>query len=46
MFNLFGGNCGCDDNSYSTILWFIILFLLLFLNCGGNNMGCGCDNNC
>lgn len=49
MFNLFGGNCGCGDNcGSSTILWFIILFLLLFFeNCGcgndrGNNCGCGC----
>ena len=29
--NLFGG-CGCD----SEILFFIIIFLLLFCNCGGN----------
>lgn len=28
--NLFGG-CGCGD---STILFFIIIFLLLFTNCG------------
>jgi len=29
---LFGGNgCGCNDNS---ILFFIIIFLLLFTNCG------------
>lgn len=39
---LFGGclnnnrNCGCGD---STILFFIIVFLLLFTNCG-----CGCNN--
>lgn len=39
---LFGRNgCGCGD---STILFFIIIFLLLFTNCGcGNNCGC---NNC
>jgi len=30
--NLFGG-CGCGD---STILFFIIIFLLLFTNCGCN----------
>lgn len=30
--NLFGG-CGCGDSS---ILFFIIIFLLLFCNCGGN----------
>ena len=30
--NLFGGNnCGCGDNS---ILFFILIFLLLFTNCG------------
>lgn len=28
--NLFGG-CGCGDNS---ILFFILIFLLLFTNCG------------
>ena len=30
---LFGGNrdCGCGDNS---ILFFILIFLLLFTNCG------------
>lgn len=52
MFNLFGGNCGCNSNDCgsSTILWFIILFLLLFFeNCGcgcnerrNNDCGCGC----
>lgn len=30
--NLFGG-CGCGD---SQILFFIIIFLLLFTNCGCN----------
>ncbi len=30
--------CGCDNGQ---ILWFIILFLLLFCNCCGNN---GCSN--
>lgn len=31
---LFGGNnCGCGDNG---ILFFIIVFLLLFTNCGCN----------
>ena len=30
---LFGGNrCGCGDNS--SILFFILIFLLLFTNCG------------
>lgn len=32
--NLFGGNgcgCGCGDNS---LLFFILIFLLLFNNCG------------
>ena len=28
--NLFGG-CGCGDNS---ILFFILIFLILFCNCG------------
>lgn len=33
--NLFGGNgCGCGDNS---ILFFILIFLLLFTNCGCYN---------
>ena len=35
--NLFGG---CGSNGDSTILFFIIIFLLLFCNCGNNN-GCG-----
>lgn len=35
--NLFGRNgCGCGDDS---ILFFILIFLLLFTNCG-----CGCCN--
>ena len=30
--NLFGGNgCGCNDNN---MLFFILIFLLLFTNCG------------
>ena len=33
---LFGG---CGD---SEILFFIIIFLLLFTNCGCGNRGCGC----
>lgn len=40
----FGGilnrNCGCGCNGDSTILFFIIVFLLLFTNCG-----CGCCGN-
>ncbi|MCI8397088.1 MAG: hypothetical protein HFJ52_05550 [Clostridia bacterium] len=39
--SLFGGNCGCGGNS--EILFFLIIFLLLFTNCGCNN-GCGCGN--
>ena len=35
--NLFGG-CGCGNDS--TILFFIIIFLLLFTNFGC----CGCNN--
>ena len=27
-------------------LWWIIILILLFCNCGNNNWGgCGCDNN-
>ena len=33
--NMFGG-CGCNGDSQ--ILFFIIIFLLLFTNCG-----CGCN---
>lgn len=35
----FLGGCGCGD---SEILFFIIIFLLLFTNCGcgGRNSGC------
>lgn len=46
MLNLFGGrSCGCNDGGdYSTILWFIILFLLLFLN--NDNCGCQRKNDC
>ena len=42
MFNLFGnGSCGQDS---STILWFIILVILLFMN---NDNGCSsCNNGC
>lgn len=36
---LFGGN-GCGN---SEILFFIIVFLLLFTNCGGNNSCGGCN---
>ena len=35
---MFGG-CGGDDCS---ILFFIIIFLLLFTNCGCGNRGCCC----
>lgn len=31
--NLFGG-CGCGDNS---MLFFILIFLILFCNCGCNS---------
>jgi len=45
MFNIFGNN-GCSEGNSSTILWFIILIILLFMqndngNCG-NDCGCGC----
>ena len=45
MFNLFS-NKGCGEGDSSTILWFIILVILLFMkndngNCAGND-GCGC----
>lgn len=38
-------NCGCNNNGCgcggdSTILFFLIVFLLLFTNCGC----CGCNN--
>ena len=36
-------NCGCNNGCCggdSTILFFLIVFLLLFTNCG-----CGCNNN-
>lgn len=37
LFSGCGGGCDC------TILFFIIVFLLLFCNCGNNNhWGCGC----
>lgn len=39
-----GGGCGffsgCGGGCDCTILFFIIVFLLLFCNCG-NNFGCG-----
>ena len=49
MFGLFGRN-NCCENESSTILWFIILVILLFMNngndctpdCGRNE--CGCQN--
>ena len=47
MFNLFGGRNCCEGES-STILWFIILVILLFMNnddCGKNTCArndCGC----
>lgn len=38
LFNGLFGGCGCGD---SEILFFIIVFLLLFTNCGcGNRRGC------
>lgn|GEM_PF-2949591 len=37
---MFGfGNGGCCENS-STALWFLILILLLFINCGEDNTPC------
>ncbi len=45
MFNIFGNN-GCGEGNSSTILWFIILIILLFMqndnNGCGNDCGCGC----
>ncbi|GEM_PF-4572284 len=47
MFNIFG-NSGCGDSGSSTILWFIILVILLFMkNDNGctqmeDDCGCGC----
>lgn len=38
LFNGMFGGCGCGD---SEILFFIIVFLLLFTNCG-----CGCRRGC
>ena len=43
----------CNNNGFcgGNICWIIIL-ILLFCNCGGNNVlgcgnnNCGCDNNC
>lgn len=40
MFNLFG-NC-CGNQGSSTVLWFIILVILLFIK---DDNGCGCENN-
>lgn len=40
MLNLFGNGC---SNQSSTVLWFIILVILLFIK---DDNGCGCDNNC
>lgn len=37
---LFGGNCG--NGGCSELLFFIIIFLLLFNNCGNSGCGCGC----
>ena len=43
------GICGCFGGN--NLFWIIIL-ILLFCNCGGNFCGnnyqgnCGCDNNC
>lgn len=42
-------NCGCNNglggimgcNNDCSILFFIIIFLLLFTNCGCGNRGCG-----
>jgi len=44
MFNIFGNNC-CEQGN-STILWFIILVILLFMKngdgCCNTDEGCGC----
>ena len=43
------GICSCFSGNN---LWWIIILILLFCNCGGstfqgnNGCGCGCDNNC
>ena len=41
------GICNCFSGNN---LWWIIILILLFCNCGGNSLGCGnnqrCDNSC
>ncbi|MBQ8526406.1 MAG: hypothetical protein IJ460_06805 [Clostridia bacterium] len=44
MFNLFGNNCRNGEGN-SSILWFIILVILLFMNNDNGNC-CDCDNHC
>ncbi len=48
MFGLFGRN-NCGEGESSTILWFIILVILLFMNndnggCYSNDNNCGCND--
>lgn len=38
MLNLFGNGCGSQNSS--TVLWFIILVILLFIKDGGNSCEC------
>lgn len=45
MFGLFGRNNGCNGDS-STILWFIILVILLFMNNDNDSCNTNCCNDC
>ena len=42
----------CNNNFCGGNIYWIIILILLFCNCGGNLCGggnynnCGCDNNC
>ena len=44
----------CNNNFCGGNIYWIIILILLFCNCGGNlcgggsnyNNNCGCDNNC
>ena len=43
----------CNNNFCGGNMWWIIILILLFCNCGGNICGnaynqnsCGCDHNC
>ena len=42
----------CNNNFFGGNMCWIIILLILFCGCGGqnalpaNNCGCGCDNNC